>query len=88
VNKDGNKDIVAVGNMFGAEVETTRYDASIGSVLLGDGKMNFTPVPVTESGFFAPYNAKALTSIQLANGVEGLVVGNNMGPLQLIVPTE
>lgn len=85
VNKDGNKDLVLAGNMFGAEVETTRYDASIGCVLLGDGKMNFTSMPVTESGFFAPYNAKALSAIKL-NGATGIIVGNNMGPLQVFVP--
>lgn len=84
VNNDGNKDIVAVGNMFEAEVETTRYDASIGSILLGDGKMNFTPAPLSESGFFAPYNAKALSSIKLSSGKPAVVVGNNMGPLQVL----
>jgi hypothetical protein len=83
VNGDGNLDILVVGNMFGAEVETTRYDASIGTVLLGDGRLNFQPVPVTESGFFTPYNARNIRSIRTANG-NRWVVGNNMGPLQVI----
>lgn len=88
VNHDGNKDIVTCGNMYGAEVETTRYDAGMGTVLLGDGKMNFRPISVIESGFFAPYNAKALLMIKLKGERQGLLVGNNMGPLQLLSQIE
>ncbi len=84
-NKDGHKDIVACGNMFGAEVETARYDAGMGIVLLGDGAMNFKAAPLTESGFFAPYNAKDMKPINLAGNKLGLVIGNNMGPLQVVV---
>lgn len=83
VNGDGHLDILAVGNMFGAEVETTRYDASIGSVLLGDGQLNFRSIQVTESGFFTPYDARNIRTIRSTNG-NRWVVGNNMGPLQLI----
>ena len=41
INKDGHPDLIIAGNMYGAEVETSRYDASIGLVLLGDGQMSF-----------------------------------------------
>lgn len=34
---DGIDDIVGIGNHYGAEVETTRYDAGYGFVLLGSG---------------------------------------------------
>ncbi len=85
VNGDGFKDLVLVGNMFGAEVETNRYDASIGTVLLGDGKLKFRSISVLESGFFAPYNAKAMLPIKLANKQTGFVIANNMGPLQIVV---
>jgi hypothetical protein len=40
-NGDGFKDIMVVGNHYGVEVETTRYDAGFGLLLLGDGKNNF-----------------------------------------------
>lgn len=83
VNNDGHVDILAVGNMYGAEVETNRYDASIGHVLLGDGKMNFTPVPAQLSGFFAPYNARAVAKVRMADDKFGIAVANNMAPLQL-----
>ena len=35
INNDGHQDIVTVGNHYGVEVETTRYDAGYGTVLLG-----------------------------------------------------
>jgi len=40
-NKDGHLDVVVGGNMYGSEVETTRNDASYGSLLLGNGKGDF-----------------------------------------------
>lgn len=83
INGDSHLDILAVGNMFGAEVETNRYDASIGTVLIGDGKLNFHSIPVTESAFFTPYNARSIASLRTAFG-KRWVVANNMGPLQVI----
>ena len=37
-NDDGFKDLLLVGNHYGVEVETVRYDAGHGSLFLGDGK--------------------------------------------------
>ena len=58
LNKDGNLDILAVGNNYGAEVETIRYDGGRGVVLLGDGSGNFEAVSPTESGFFCNQDSK------------------------------
>ena len=58
VNADGRLDLVTAGNHWGAEVETVRYDAGRGCVLLGDGKGGFTPLTPTASGFFAGGNAR------------------------------
>lgn len=41
-NEDGNKDIMGVGAIYDAEVETIRYDSNYGYVLLGNGKGSFT----------------------------------------------
>ena len=38
-NADGFKDIMIVGNHYGVEVETTRYDAGFGGVFLGIKKI-------------------------------------------------
>jgi len=63
VNKDGFKDIITVGNHYGVEVETTRYDAGFGNVLLGDGKLNFTAVPPSKTGFFVPKDSRDITML-------------------------
>ena len=83
VNGDGHKDLVVAGNMFGAEVETSRYDAGIGCVLLGDGAMNFAPQMVLESGFFADHNAKGTAQITLEDGGKAVIVANSNGPIQV-----
>ncbi|MBK6774716.1 MAG: VCBS repeat-containing protein [Flavobacteriales bacterium] len=83
VNNDGHVDIVAVGNNWGVEVETIRYDGGTGCVLLGDGKGGFKPLPTHKSGLFAWENAKDLALVRLGkSGVPLLVVANNNGPLQ------
>ncbi len=84
LNQDGNKDLVVAGNMYHAEVETPRYDAGNGLVLLGDGKGNFNPLNVRESGFFAPKDVKDLALIRLGAKKElGILVANNNGGMQL-----
>lgn len=63
VNKDGQLDIIAVGNNYGAEVETMRYDGGRGIVLLGSGDGNFSPLSPLESGFFVNTDAKDMVMI-------------------------
>lgn len=83
VNGDGNMDIVAVGNNWGAEVETVRYDGSAGCVLLGDGKGQFKPMAPAQSGLFAWENARGAALVRLgSSGSPLLVVANNNAPLQ------
>ena len=63
VNMDGYPDIVMVGNDYGNEVFTGRYDAFNGLVLFGDGKGNFTEGSAGETGFYVPGDAKALVKL-------------------------
>ncbi len=76
-NQDGNLDLLTTGNLFVAEVETTRNDAGFGKLLLGDGKGNFKAMPFTKSGFYTPYDAKDLAMVNTANGKLVLVANNN-----------
>ncbi|NNE28839.1 MAG: VCBS repeat-containing protein, partial [Saprospiraceae bacterium] len=84
LNSDGHLDVVGAGNMYGAEVETMRYDAGIGFCLLGDGKGGFESLPVGESGFFAPHDARSIVSIQ-QDGKLVLMVANNNEKVQSFV---
>jgi len=58
INEDGYKDIVVVGNHYGVEVETTRYDAGYGAVFLGNKNLEYSFVPPTESGFYIPKDSR------------------------------
>lgn len=63
VNEDGRLDAVMVGNNFGNEVFSGRYDALNGLILLGDGHGGFKPLTRSESGFYVPGDAKALACL-------------------------
>jgi hypothetical protein len=64
LNKDGHLDIIAVGNNFVTEVETIRYDAGRGVVLLGDGTGKFRQLSPMQSGFYEPYDCKDMIAIK------------------------
>ncbi|MCH8905255.1 MAG: VCBS repeat-containing protein [Bacteroidetes bacterium] len=81
---DGNRDILLSGNFYAPEVETGRYDASIGLLLTGSGTGKFIPVNVNESGFFTPGDVKDMTLLH--NGFGGevfILVANNNDRLQV-----
>jgi hypothetical protein len=52
INKDGMTDLVMAGNNFDFKPQFSRQDASYGSVLLGNGKMEFQWQDYNTSGFF------------------------------------
>ena len=60
-----------------------RYDALNGLVLKGDGKGNFIPQSILESGIYIPGNGKALIKLRSKNGKYLLAAGQNRGPLKL-----
>ncbi len=64
INKDGHLDFIGVGNNYAAEVETIRYDAGVGVVMLGDGKGNLEVLRPYQSGFFSNNDDKDLIKIK------------------------
>lgn len=50
VNADGISDLILAGNQYAVEVETGRYDASRGAVLLGKNDHTFKAVLAKDSG--------------------------------------
>ncbi|MBC8111854.1 MAG: hypothetical protein H7Y04_12405, partial [Verrucomicrobia bacterium] len=81
-DKDGNLDLLVVGNDFSPETLTGRYDASIGTVLQGDGKGNFKVLPLNKTGFLVKGDAKTLTEITLGNGKKIFLITRNRDNLQ------
>jgi enediyne biosynthesis protein E4 len=80
-NQDGIKDILLSGNYYEREVETTRSDASMGLLMLGDGKMNFEPVTPYKSGFYARGNARDMVLMNVG-GKPVIIVANNSGAIE------
>ncbi len=85
VDGDGNIDLVINGNDYGTEVSVGRYDALNGLVLLGDGKGNFNPLSILQSGLFIPGNGKALAMISNASNQPMVVATQNRGPMKVFM---
>jgi hypothetical protein len=73
-NRDGFKDIMVVGNHYGVEVETTRYDAGFGLLLLGDGKNNFAVTPIEKSGLHLSSDFRSLKIIKRKVKNDNLII--------------
>ena len=78
LNGDGHLDVLLAGNMYHAEVETRRHDASIGCVLLGDGTGDFKAAPYSVTGFEALGDVKAMKVLDArGSGTYAVIAGNN-----------
>lgn len=82
-NSDGNLDVVLAGNLYNAEVETPRNDASFGLYLLGDGTGDFKAETMMESGLKIVGDVRDMEML-LINGEKHILVAKNDDQLQLI----
>jgi hypothetical protein len=80
---DGNLDVCISGNDYGTEPLVGRYDALNGLLLKGDGKGNFLPQTILQSGIYIPGNGKALAELRGVNGQTLLAASQNRGYLKL-----
>jgi hypothetical protein len=76
-NKDGYKDLLIAGNLYGSEVETTRNDASEGLMLIGKGNGAFESLGPDQSGFKASGDVKDLKMLTMGKNKLILVTNNN-----------
>lgn len=76
-DNDGNMDLLLAGNNYQTEVETTRLDAGIGSLLKGNGKGDFTFIPNYISGFYADRDVRNMVKISSGDDMKILVINNN-----------
>lgn len=84
ISGDGKDEIILAGNLFEAEVETPRNDASLGSVL-SNAEGEFKAIDVTQTGLYVPGDVKDMKPIILADGSKALIVANNDDALQIFV---
>ncbi len=75
VDQDGYMDIIGVGNVFDAEVETIRYDASKGYTLLGskDGGYQYS----ADYSYFNNKEAKTIKKIIINDEVHFIILNKN-----------
>ena len=82
-NNDGFKDLLLVGNHYGVEVETVRYDGGYGSLFLGDGKNNFTFWPPSQSGIYISKDSRIISSIKTTKEEKIYLSTNNNSTISL-----
>jgi enediyne biosynthesis protein E4 len=78
VNADGKKDIILGGNLSTARIKFGKYDASLGTVLLGDCKGNFQNVPASKTGLNLKGDVRNMVMVG-----KKLVVGVNNEKVQV-----
>jgi hypothetical protein len=83
VDRDGNLDLLIVGNDYGMQPFSGRHDALNGLCLKGDGKGNFLAMTVAESGFFVKGDGKGLALIHTAEGDEIAVATQNQDSVRV-----
>lgn len=76
-NADGHMDILFGGNLFVSEIETSRADAGIGGLLLGNGTGQFQHLPATKSGLYLDKDIKQIKSIKSPQGNRIIIAPNN-----------
>ncbi len=81
-NGDGLPDILLGGNLFNVKPEVGRYDASYGSMLIGDGKGGFTNVPAKVSGFHLDGEVRDIMEVKTSKG-NIIVIARSNEPLQV-----
>jgi hypothetical protein len=82
-NGDFNQDILLIGNFNGPDPEMSRYDNSLGNLLLGDGKGNFTALPPAKSGFLVPRDGRSLIMLPFGKDSVDILAGINSGAAQM-----
>ncbi|MBQ0736358.1 VCBS repeat-containing protein [Aquimarina celericrescens] len=75
IDQDGFQDIVAVGNYYGTEVLSGRYDAGNGIVLKNDGNGTFETKLSKETGFRVSGEGRCITKLKQSDGSELIITG-------------
>jgi enediyne biosynthesis protein E4 len=85
---DGIPDVYCVGNNFGPEPSTGRFDGGVSILLKGDGHGGLKPVPTWQSGLLAAGDARNAAAVTLPGqkGIPSIVVSQSNGPVLLFTP--
>ncbi|MEL6922469.1 MAG: VCBS repeat-containing protein [Bacteroidota bacterium] len=82
-NADGHVDILLGGNFFYSKPEVGIYDASFGTVLLGDGKNNFRYVPNKDLGLKIKEQVRGFALVPRGEKTD-IIVARNNAPMMVL----
>jgi hypothetical protein len=77
LNNDGNLDLILGGNNFEFKPQYSRIDANYGSVLLGNGAMDFEWQAYNKSGFYIRNEIKHIAQFKDKNGKTFIITAIN-----------
>ncbi len=83
IDGDEYVDLLLVGNDFGMEVQQGKADALNGLALKNLGKKGFSALPIAESHFFVPGNAKSLVSLAVRKEKQLFIASQNNDSLKV-----
>jgi hypothetical protein len=84
---DGRLDLFCVGNNFGPEANTGRFDGGLSVLLRGDGHGGFTPLSPAQSGLSVIGDARSVVALDLPGRPRpSIAVSRCDGPLLLFIP--
>lgn len=83
INKDGNLDVVMIGNLHSIEPIHGKLDASLGLYMIGTGEGKFIPVAADESGLYLKEDQKSIVNFDV-NGNSMIAVGSNSGDFKAL----
>lgn len=76
LNNDGFKDLVLIGNNYSQETLFGMYDASVGTILLGDGNLNWKLLSPGSTHFISDKDAKMIKLLK-GNSGKKIIISNN-----------
>jgi len=80
-NRDGVTDVIAAGNFYGVLPYEGRYDASYGTVLLGERGKGFHALPMDQSGLMLEGEVRDGKVLRTARGPLLVFSRNQGGPV-------
>jgi hypothetical protein len=82
---DGNTDVLVAGNQYSVPPVRGRYDASYGTLLLGDGTGDLRPVDMGASGLAIRGQVRDMAFLERADGERLIVLARNGETAQVLL---
>lgn len=85
LNLDGISDVIVGGNFYAAEVETTRNDASYGTILMGTGDGDYLVQSPIDSRLYLDGDIRGIKPLRIGAEKNALAVARNNDYLTIIL---